>query len=984
MTGDPGVRPGEPVDDIAASWRNVRCDNVPMCGIAGMLHHDGRPVDRAALQRMGDAIAHRGPDGEGFHVDDGRPAVGLVSRRLAVIDIEGGAQPMTTDDGAFTIVYNGEVFNAGDLRRELEAAGHRFRTRCDTEVVLRGYETWGPGVVERLNGMWALAIWDGPARRLFLARDRLGVKPLVYAQTPYGLVFASEIKALLAGGYVERALDPAALPHYLSSFAVPEPYSLVAGVRRLRAGHVLLADSGGVQEREYWDCATEEEDDRGRETYVEEVEALLADAVGRRMVSDVPIGVLLSGGVDSRTVAALAASEVGSRLRTFTLGFDVAGADERAAARAAAAALGAEHHEHVLDAREAAAELPDLLAAYDEPGQSLVQNHVISRFARRHVTVAVSGVGGDELFASYPTHVVVNMLGRFDALPRPLRASVLTAAGRAPARRLRRFAELAAMAPDDRATRELMHQTAAGLRGSLLAADVRASVDLDGPVRHLEEHYARSRANDPLNALLYVYVKTYLVDELLRALDAMSMWSSLEVRTPFLDFRLVELAMRMPAHHKMRLREGKLVLRDVASRTLGERLDRRKRGFSPPVRQWVTDALGEQVRDALSHHTVSARGVFDPATAQRVLAGALRGDARMLQPAMMLYAFETWAQRCLDAPPGPRPGAERRPVELDRRTRAPELSVIIVNWNTSALLRNCLASLAGHLAPVDHEVIVVDNASADGSPDMVEAEFPQVRLVRNAQNVGFGTANNQGMWLARGDWLLLLNSDTELVDGSVADLLRRVREEAGVAVAHCRLVFPDGRLQHTTYRLPTLRGAVLENLGLYKLLGARRAGAALLGGYWDQDEERDVDAVAGAFMLLPRRIFEQTGGFDERLFLYGEDLEWCRRIGQQGGRIRFYPQATVVHHEHASTDMRMGDDRIALCLLRERDLYVQRSGRLMGTAFVLTKIVGGVLRVAYYRGRGAVGGAGAQGYRDMAPQLASTLRVLLRLAVGRK
>lgn len=934
------------------------------------------------LQRMGDSIAHRGPDGEGFHVEPERPSVGLVSRRLAVIDVEGGTQPMTIEDGAFTIVYNGEIFNTAELRRELESAGHRFRTRCDTEVVLRGYAAWGADVVHRLNGMWALAIWDRPARRLFIARDRLGVKPLVYSQTPHGLVFASEIKALLASGLVGRTLDPAALPHFLSAFAVPEPYSLVKGVRRLRAGHMLIADADGVHEREYWDCAAEEEDDRGRDTYVEEVESLLEDAVRRRMVSDVPIGVLLSGGVDSRTIAAFASREVGEHLRTFTLGFDVAGSDERAAARAAARALGAEHYEQLLNARAAATKLPDLIAAYDEPGESLVQNHVISQFARRHVTVAISGIGGDELFASYPTHVVVNMLGRFDTLPSPVRAGVAAAARAAPVHRLRRFAELVEMSPNRRVSGELLHQTSAALRSSLLAPEVRAAVDLDGPARHLAHHYVRAGSTDPLNALLYVYIKTYLTDELLRATDAMSMWNSLEVRTPFLDYRLVELAMRMPARHKMRVRTGKLVLRDVATRTLSERLDRGKRGFAPPVGSWVRDALGEQVRDALSASTVNARGVFDPEAAARVLAGALAGDERMVPPTMMLYAFETWAQRCLDAGTSARPAAAL-PPDIRLGERRPELSVIIVNWNTRKILRDCLASVARHLSPVEHEVIVIDNASSDGSADMVAAEFPEVRLLRNAQNVGFGTANNQGMRLAGGEWLLLLNSDTALVDGSVAELCERVRDEPGLAIAHCRLVYPDGRLQHSTYRFPSLRRALLEDLGLYKLLGARRAGEALLGGYWGHDEERDVDAVAGAFMLLPRAVFEQTGGFDERLFMYGEDIEWCRRIREVGGRVRFYPQATIVHLGHASTELHIGDQRVALCLRRERDLYVERRGRAYGAAFICVKVVGGALRLGYYRARGRLGGERSQGHRDMTPHLAGMLRTLLRLAVGR-
>jgi asparagine synthase (glutamine-hydrolysing) len=951
-----------------------------VCGIAGIIARDGRPLDELVLSRMGDAIAHRGPDGEGFHIDDGRPSVGLVSRRLAVVDIDGGAQPMTVEDGAFTIVYNGELFNAPEVRRELEAAGQRFRTRCDTEVVVRGYAVWGADVLHRLNGMWALAIWDRPQRRLFLARDRLGVKPLVYAQMGDALVFGSEIKALVASGLVARKLDPAALPHFLSAFAVPDPYSLVAGVRRLRAGHALLADGDGVREYEYWDCAAPEEADRGANAYAEEVGELLHDAVRRRLVSDVPLGVLLSGGVDSRTIAAMAAGETGADLATFTLGFDVPGADERPAARAVATAIGSRHHEDLLDARAAATELPALIAAYDEPGESLLQNHVISQFARRHVTVALSGIGGDELFAAYPTHVLVNLLARFDALPSALRTSVLAAARAAPLRRLRRFSQLVAMTPADRVSQELMHQTRSSLRAELLAPDLRAVVDLDAPMRHLAEHHARAQSRDPLNALLYVYVKTYLADELLRAADAMSMWASLEVRTPFLDYRIVETAMRMPARHKMRLREGKLVLREVAARTVSLPNDPRKRGFAPPVGPWLREVLGEQVRDALSPPAVNSRGVFAPEVAQRVLAGALAGDARMIAPTMMLYTFETWAQRWLDAPAVP---AARAP-QLTTAVPAPDLSVVIVNWNTREILRDCLASVTEHLAAIPHEVVVVDNASSDGSADMVAADFPSVRLLRNSENAGFGVANNQAMRVARGEWLLLLNSDTRLVDDSVVELLRRAREEPRLGVAHCRLLFPDGRLQHTTYRFPSLRMAAIEDLGLYKLLGKRRTGEMLLNGYWDHDTERDVDWVAGAFMLIPREVFERTGGFDQRLFMYGEDLEWCQRINEAGWRIRFYPQASIVHLDHSSSEIRFGEERIALCLQRQRDLYLERNSRARGAAFMALKVVGAALRASYYSVRGSVGGADAAGYREMSPGLRSTFRTLVSLALRRR
>src|SRR5215213_1143417 len=426
-----------------------------MCGIAGMYFADGRPLDRVALERMGQAIVHRGPDGEGFHVVTRGPTVGLVSRRLAVIDVDGGDQPITIDDGAFSIVYNGELFNAGELRGELEAAGHRFRTRCDTEVVVRGYAQWGRAVLNRMLGMWAFCVWDRDARTLFLARDRLGVKPLVYAEVAGGVVFASEMKALVASGLVERRLDPEPLPHYLSAFAVPEPYTLVRGARRLRSAHALEVRPDGVREFAYWDCAVPEEEDRGAESYREEVAELLEDAVRRRLVSDVPIGVLLSDGVDSRLLATFAArAEPG--LRTFTLGFDNPAADERAGARRIASRLGTDHRETVLNGDDAAKALPTLLEAYDEPGQSLIQTHLISRFAREHVTVALSGLGGDELFSSYPTHAAVNVLSRIDSAPRFASELLRDAARVVPARRLRRLVQLGAMDPDARVSRELM------------------------------------------------------------------------------------------------------------------------------------------------------------------------------------------------------------------------------------------------------------------------------------------------------------------------------------------------------------------------------------------------------------------------------------------------------------------------------------------------------------------------------------------------
>src|SRR4051794_40750222 len=724
-----------------------------MCGIAGIMRRDGAPVDPALLRRMSDALAHRGPDGEGGYVDDGgRVSVGLASRRLAVIDIPGGAQPMSTEDGACTVVYNGELFNADEVRADLQSAGHRFRSRSDTEVVLRAYVQWGDALVERLNGMWAFAVWDGTRHRLLLSRDRLGVKPLVYAETPAGLVFASEVKALIASGLVGRELDPASLPDYLSFFAVPEPHSLVRGVRRLRAGHLLTADIDGARERQYWDCALpEDEVDRGADRYREEVRWLLEDAVQRRLMSDVPLGVLLSAGIDSNLVAAFAARHTDEPLRTFTIGFDQGGRDERGPARALADALRAEHTEAELGVRAAMADLPDLLEAYDEPGQSLLQTHVVSALAARDVTVALSGLGGDELFSGYPTHVVANLLARLDRIPRGLREPALAAAGVVRGGRLQRLAALSSMAPDDRATRRLMHQTDAALRSDLLAPELRSTLDLEAPARHLEQFFERAAGRHPLSRMLYVYVKTYLPDELLRASDAMSMHHSLELRTPFLDFRLVEHAMRIPAVHKMRTAKGKLLLRDIAREVLPTPVPRRKRGFSLPMGTGRGGELQERARDPRAGAAVARGGVFDPEQVEQVVSRCIDGDERLLPPVMMLYCFEAWAQRWLDgdgnrlAEPAQRPTFDAPEVDL---------SVVIVNWNTRERLRDCLASLEEHLCSVEHEVIVVDNASHDGSGDMVAADFPDVRLVRNDENVGFGTANNQAMRIAQGRWFL--------------------------------------------------------------------------------------------------------------------------------------------------------------------------------------------------------------------------------------
>ena len=317
---------------------------------------------------------------------------------------------------------------------------------------------------------------------------------------------------------------------------------------------------------------------------------------------------------------------------------------------------------------------------------------------------------------------------------------------------------------------------------------------------------------------------------------------------------------------------------------------------------------------------------------------------------------------------------------------APLLSIVIVNWNTRERLRGCLASIAEHLAQVDHEVLVVDNASADGSPAMVQTDFPAARLIRNVDNLGFGRANNQAMRIARGGYILLLNSDTELRDSSVADLLEDVRAEPSIGVAHCRLDFPDGRAQYTAYRFPRLSLALVENLGLYKLLPKQRAGNLLLGGYLEPSAARDVDWVAGAFMLIRREVFEQTAGFDESVFMYGEDLEWCYRIRDHGWRIRYYPETSIVHFDHVSSDIRWGgsDKRVLLCLGRQLDVYAQRHGRARAAMLAALGLIGALMRIGYHGARLCLSCGRSSVERTMSVQGLTMLRLMACVILDRR
>jgi len=587
-----------------------------MCGIAGILRFDGGPVDRTALQRMTDSLAHRGPDGEGHYVAG---SVGLGHRRLAIIDLSpAGRQPMSNEDGSVWISYNGEVYNFRELRRELEARGHRFRSATDTEVVVHAYQEWGTASLERFNGMFAFALWDARRQRLWLVRDRLGVKPLFYAQRPGALLFGSEIKAVVTDPDVDRDLDLEALGYFLALNHVPAPLTLFSRVRQVRPGHYLLVDaSGAVEDVEYWDLVYREGEDRGEAAYRDELSALLADAVRLRLVSDVPFGVFLSGGVDSAAVAYWMSRHLDRPVRTFSIGFEEPSFDERPYAREAAAAIAAEHHEAVV-AADVASLLPKLVWHAEEPtaDSSMVAVYELAQLARQRVPMVLTGDGADEILAGYETYQAHYLQRAYRRLPAPVRRRLIAPLVRAlPVSdgkvswetRLKRFVAAADLAPEDAHACWRIVFDRAGVR-QVLSPELQAAATAGDPVRLYRETFARTNAAHPLNRLLYADTRLYLPSDILVKVDRMTMAHGLEAREPYLDHRLVEFCATVPPRLKLKsLRHKKYLLKAAMRGRLPERLlRRRKQRFNVPNAGWITDGLRAFVLDRLAPSRIAS------------------------------------------------------------------------------------------------------------------------------------------------------------------------------------------------------------------------------------------------------------------------------------------------------------------------------------------------------------------------------------------
>jgi asparagine synthase (glutamine-hydrolysing) len=614
-----------------------------MCGICGIASTDGS-ADPGRLAAMSATLVHRGPDSFGEYVDG---AVALAARRLSIIDLETGDQPIANEDGSIHVVQNGEIYNYRELRRELERAGHRFRTHGDTEVLLHLYEEHGDSFATRLRGMFAVAVWDASRRRLVLARDRFGIKPLYYRDADGELAFASELRALPRG-----EIDLDALESFLAFNSIPAPLTIFREIRKLPAGHLLVWEHESVRLERFArpepavDVRTDEEAE-----LVEELRARLRDSVRAHLVSDVPVGVLLSGGVDSSLLAALAAGESTGPLRTFSIGFEERSFDELGDARRVAERYGTQHRELVLRP-DAALLLPALAEAFDEPfaDSSALPTYLVSQLAASDVKVALSGEGGDELFGGYYTYaadLIAARFGRFARLARPLVERLPSSNARASFDyRAKRFVRAAHLPPLER------HHGWKEIFSPDLRAELTGRQNGFDPVDVLRARYGETEGAPELARLQDVDLGVYLVDDLLVKTDRASMAHSLEARVPYLDTSVTNLALALPTRHKVQVLAKKVLLRKAAEPLLPrEIVHGRKRGFSIPAAAWLRGELEPFARETLSADRLRRQGFFRPEIVSRLVDDHVSGREDLSRQLWGLLAFTLWHERHVERTP---------------------------------------------------------------------------------------------------------------------------------------------------------------------------------------------------------------------------------------------------------------------------------------------------------------------------------------------
>ena len=614
------------------------------------MDYTGPRVHDGLVWAMTRTLRHRGPDDEGVCV---LGCAGLGHTRLSILDLShAGHQPMKTEDGAVTIVYNGEVYNFVELRRRLEAVGVRFRSRSDTEVVLQAFVHWGPDSFAMLNGMFAIAVWDDSSHTLHLARDRFGIKPLYYFSSPAGLVFGSEIKAILQDSQISRDVDLIALDSYLSLLYVPSPMTIFKSVRKLPAGHILICTTESMSLSQYWDVPCPPPDARSDRELLEELDSILREAVKIRLRSDVPLGAFLSGGVDSTSVVTYMSEALNRPVVTCSVGFNDPAHDELTYARRVAERRGCEHHEDVVHPNIAEL-IPKLARLFDEPfaDSSAVPTYYVSEMARRHVTVALSGDGGDELFAGYSRHGLQCLETKLrSALGNIGTRSLARVASWLPPVKGRNTLRKLGLTPDaSYAAKHAAYVFDSEHKMRLYDPGLRTLLRDCDPAGNFRKLYDHCEAADPLTKALYVDLKTYLVDDILVKVDRMSMAHALEVRAPLLDQNFVEFVMRLPRSLKLKGRTTKVALKTLLDgRVPQDIVHRKKHGFTMPLGTCLRGPLDSVVRDTLLSPRFRQRGYFD-ANAVKAMCDAHAGETRDYSDQIWtLLMFELWHREYVD------------------------------------------------------------------------------------------------------------------------------------------------------------------------------------------------------------------------------------------------------------------------------------------------------------------------------------------------
>ncbi|HJT68233.1 MAG TPA: asparagine synthase (glutamine-hydrolyzing) [Pyrinomonadaceae bacterium] len=627
-----------------------------MCGIAGIVRNDGKQIDQQLLARMCEAIRHRGPDDDGFYING---SVGLGMRRLAIIDLKSGKQPIHNQDRTSWIVFNGEIYNYLELRATLEKLGHTFYTNSDTEAIVHAYDQFGVDCPKHLRGMFAFAIWNERTQELFLARDRVGKKPLLYAQVNNQFIFGSEFNALLLHPDISRDVEPEALDYYLSFMCIPAPLTAYRAIRKLEPGHWLRWRNGEIESQRYWQPDFTKKIAISEEEAGERTVDILREAVRVRLMSEVPLGAFLSGGIDSSAVVALMSQESSEPVKTFSIGFDEQDFSELHHARRIAEHVGADHHEFIVrpDALEV---LPTLVEHYGEPyaDSSAVPTYYVAKETRKHVTVALNGDGGDESFAGYERYIAMGLTEKYRHVPSFLRESLIketvnliptSPAKRSKVRSVQRMLNAVALPRVDRYTRWVSvfnEETKQPLYSDFFREQTRGA----NATGVLGEWFKRANGIGVIDAMLLTDQMTYLPNDLLVKVDIASMAVSLEARSPFLDHHVIEFAASLPQDLKLRRLTSKYLLKKVLRKFLpAENLNRGKMGFGVPVGHWFRGQMQPFLREVLLSEKALRRGLFKPETVRQLIELHTCGERDYSQQLWTLLMLELWFNRFIDS-----------------------------------------------------------------------------------------------------------------------------------------------------------------------------------------------------------------------------------------------------------------------------------------------------------------------------------------------